>query len=430
MTFLWQKGAASVDDSIQRFVAGDDASVDRALFLFDIQATTAHVRGLGRIGVLAAGEVDAVAACLAELRDLFEKGTFVLDDRYEDGHSAIELFVTEKLGDAGKRLHTGRSRNDQVQVALRLFMRASAEMLVERTAECARAFLERAEADAMTPMPGYTHLQRAVPSSVGLWLGGFAEAFLDDRDAAVDVRRAVDSCPLGTGAGFGVNVPLDREGVCRELGFARVQLNPQNVQGSRGKYELSVLHALGQALLDVRRFAWDLSLFTTSEFAFVSLPDAFTTGSSLMPQKRNPDVVELLRAAYGRTAGAATEIASVLSIPSGYQRDLQATKAPFVSAVDHGLTAVALLPKLIRGIRFDEPRMRAAISPEMYATDRALELALAGVPFREAYREVGRSPAATPAGEVRTPESSLAARVSLGGCGALGLERLRARLDG
>jgi argininosuccinate lyase len=279
----------------------------------------------------------------------------------------------------------------------------------------------------MTPMPGYTHLQRAVPSSVGLWLGAFAEAMLDDRDIARATRPAVDSCPLGTGAGFGVNVPLDREGVSAELGFARVQLNAAHVQNSRGKLELAVLHALGQALLTVRRFAWDLSLFTTSEYGFVALPAAFTTGSSLMPQKRNPDVVELLRAAYARTAGASTELAAALSLPSGYQRDLQATKGPFLRAVEHGLGALAILPALIEGMTFDTARMRAAISPEMYATDKALELALTGVPFREAYKDVGRT---LDVGQERTPEASLAARVSLGGCGALGLDRLRARIDG
>ncbi len=425
MTLLWQKADAAPDAAMQRFVAGGDAVVDRAIFRHDIEATAAHTRGLARIGVLSADEATRIAACLDELRAAFDAGTFALDDRFEDGHSAIEWFVTERLGDAGKRLHTGRSRNDQVAVALRLYMRDAVDALIARTDACARAFLLRAEADAMTPLPGYTHLQRAVPSSVGLWLGSFAEAMLDDRDLARAVRPTIDTCPLGTGAGYGVNVALDREGVAAELRFARVQLNPMYVQNSRGKLELTVLHAIGSALLDVRRFAWDLSLFPTSESAFVKLPVAFTTGSSLMPQKRNPDVVELLRAVYAEIAGASAEIASALSLPSGYQRDLQVTKAPLVRAVERGLDALALLPRLVGGMELDRDRMRAAITPEMFATDRALELALAGVPFRDAYRDVGRT-AEESLG--RTPEASLVARISLGSCGALGLDRMRARL--
>jgi argininosuccinate lyase len=265
MSLLWKKDDSEVDAEIQRFLAADDVVVDRAIFLHDVRATEAHVRGLARIGVLTADDERALCAGLGELAADFIAGRFDLDERYEDGHSAIEAFLTERVGDAGRRVHTARSRNDQVQVALRLFTRAKLDELAAIQTEIVRSFLDRAEADATTPMPGYTHLQRAVPSSVGLWLGGFAEAFLDDREIARDARRAADMSPLGTGAGFGVNVPLDREGVAADLGFARVQLNPQYVQNSRGKVELIALSALGQGLLDLRRFAWELSLFSTSE---------------------------------------------------------------------------------------------------------------------------------------------------------------------
>lgn len=425
MSVIWAKGGDAIDVDIQRFVAGDDAEVDRAIFLFDVRATKAHVNGLGRIGVLSAEDAAAVGACLDRLAVEFAAGTFVLDDRFEDGHSAIEAWVTEALGEPGRRLHTGRSRNDQVQVALRLFMKESLDRLVEASADAALACIEVARAHEKTPMPGYTHLQRAMPSSIGHWLAGFAEAFIDDRALARSTRDWVDASPIGTGAGFGVNLPLDRDGVRAELGFARLQLNPQYVQNARGKFELACLSALGQALLDVRRLAWDLSFYTTNDLAFMKLPAAFTTGSSLMPNKKNPDVVELLRAAYARTAGASTEIASVLSLPSSYHRDLQATKGPFVAAMQHGLTALALVPRLVRGLVFDEAAMRAAISPEMYATDRALELAVRGVPFRDAYRSVGNDLAPD---RDRTPEASIAARISRGSPGDLGLDALEARL--
>ena len=426
MSVIWKKEDTEIDHELQAFLAGGDVVLDREIFPFDVRATAAHVRGLSRIGIVSADDAAKVVASLGELERAYHDGTFVLDERHEDGHSAIEAWVTEALGDLGKRIHTGRSRNDQVQVALRLHMKDALAKLESRCGAIARACLERAEADALTPMPGYTHLQRAMPSSVGLWLGGFAESFLDDRDHAAHVRAFVDQSPLGTGAGFGVSLPLDREGVAGELGFARVQQNPQYVQNARGKFELLVLGALAQALFDVRRLAWDRSLFTMGELAFVKLPPAFTTGSSLMPNKKNPDVVELLRASAARVIGAQTEIASVLSLPSGYQRDLQATKRPYLEASREGLAALALVPRLVSALVFEREAMRAAITSDMYATDRALAAAVAGVPFRDAYVAAAKGAGSTDA----SPEESLRARTSPGACGALGLDRLRERLGG
>ena len=331
----------------------------------------------------------------------------------------------ERLGDVGKKVHTGRSRNDQVLVALRLFVRDALERIGHEVKNAAEAFLDRAEAEAMTPMPGYTHLQRAVPSSVGLWLAGFAEALIDDAALVKATALWIDACPLGTAAGYGVNLPLDRQGVSDELGFGRLLVNPVYAQNSRGKMELQALMALLQALLDVRRFAWDLSLYTTAEFGFVKLPAEYTTGSSIMPNKKNPDVVELLRAAPAPVLGALAEVESVLSLPSGYQRDLQATKGPILRALAHGIDALSLVPALVRKMSFDRERMAAAITPELYATDVAVELAAQGVPFRTAYRQVADGLAALGG---RGPEESLRARVSPGATGDLMLGVLRERL--
>ncbi len=422
---LWDKGGAGVDARVQRFLAGDDVVYDKSLFLYDIAASRAHVDGLARIGVLAATEAAAIGGALAELAEAFRGGRFVLDARFEDGHSAIEHFLVEKLGDVGRKVHTGRSRNDQVLVALRLFARDALAALDGHLRAAARAALERARADERTPMPGYTHLQRAVPSSVGLWLGAFAEAFADDAEWARATLRFVDKSPLGTAAGYGVNLPLDRAGVAAALGFRGLAWNPMQAQNGRGKLDLLVLAAFGQALLDVRRLAWDLSLYTSAEFAFVRLPERFTTGSSIMPNKRNPDVVELLRAAYAQVAGAEAEIAATLSLPSGYHRDLQATKAPLLRAVDGGLLALGLVAELIAALEFDRERMRGAITPDLFATDRAVELARAGVPFRTAYRQVAAELSSLAA---RSPDESVAARVSPGACGDLGLDRLAGRL--
>jgi argininosuccinate lyase len=426
MTLLWAKAGVDLDQKIQRFLASEDVILDRELFLYDLRATRAHTEGLGRIGVLTRADLDALLRELDVLESLWASGAFILDDRFEDGHSAIEAHLTERLGDAGKRVHTGRSRNDQVQVALRLWMKAQLALLERQCLDSAAAFLDRADADAMTPMPGYTHLQRAVPSSVGLWMGAFAESFLDDAALARAVRAWLDACPLGTAAGYGVNLPLPREEVSAALGFGRVQISPMYVQNSRGKFEVEVLGVMLQAMLDVRRFAWDLSLYTTAEFGLVSLPARYTTGSSIMPNKRNPDVVELLRAALAPVQGAQAEVLAVLSLPSGYQRDLQATKGPLLRGVKAALDALALLPDLVRAVEWNREAMRAAISPDMYATDRAVELTASGVPFRDAYRQ-----AAAELGESseRQPEDSLSARASLGGCADLGLGALRARLD-
>lgn len=424
MTLLWQKDDTAVDARIQRFLAGEDVIADRALFPFDLKATKAHARGLARIDLLSAADAEKIAASLDALAASFEAGTFVLDERWEDGHSAIEDVLTRELGELGRRVHTGRSRNDQVQVALRLYMRDRLAQAVALAHAIAEALLDRAAKDRAVPMPGYTHLQRAVPSSVGLWLAAFTESFLDDAMLLRTTAAWLDTCPLGTAAGYGVNLPLDREGVAKELGFSRIQVNPMYAQNSRGKHELAVLSAIGQAMLDVRRLAWDLSLFTSAEFGFVRLPSVFMTGSSIMPNKRNPDVVELLRAACARGLGAQVEISSILGLPSGYHRDLQSTKAPFVGATDHALGALALLPRLVRDLELVPERMRGAIDADMFATDRAIELTAGGVPFRDAYQEVARQKNA----DARTPEQSLSARVSPGACADLQLDELRARL--
>ena len=273
-------------------------------------------------------------------------------------------------------------------------------------------------------MPGYTHLQRAVVSSAGMWWAGWAEAFLDDAVRARDTLAWVDANPLGSAAGYGVNLPLDRDHTTVELGFARLQVAATYAQLSRGKFEMAAIEALGSGLLDVRRLAWDLSLFTSAEFGFVALPPEYTTGSSIMPNKRNPDVIELLRASYASAAAARTEIEQLLSLPSGYHRDLQFSKGAIFHAFSRGLGALALVPDLMRRLQWRQEAMRAALEPSMYATDLAVDLARQGLPFRDAYKQAA-DPARWRDGD---PEASLAARTSPGAAGDLQLERLHQRL--
>jgi len=425
--YLWaEAGEGAVDESTMEFMAGEDVILDRELFTYDIQATAAHVRGLARIGILAGAESDKLVRLLGELLDEFRAGRFVLDERFEDGHSAIEVFLTERAGAIGAKVHTGRSRNDQVAVATRLYLKDHLGRLASLNAKIAMACLSKAEQNAELPMPGYTHLQRAVPSSVGLWMAAFAEAFTDNLALAANAREAVDCSPLGTAAGYGVNLPLDREGVAKELGFSRLQINPMYAQNSRGKFELMALQAASHAMQDLRRLAWDLSLFTTREYGFVALPDQYTTGSSIMPNKANPDVVELLRGRAATVDAAIAEIKSVLSLPSGYQRDLQLTKAPLLRGMTASLQSLSIVPGLVRGLGFNERAMRDAISTEMFATDLALEQAARGVPFRTAYLEAKRRLDAL---EAPDAAASLAQRSSPGACGNLQLDRIRQRLE-
>ena len=424
-SLLWQKDGIAVDADIQRFLAGEDVLLDREFFLHDIDASRAHAQGLQHIGILSGDELAALERELDALAADFRSGAFVLDEVHEDGHSAIEARLTQRLGDAGKRIHTGRSRNDQVLVATRLWLKQRLSALQALCAAVAGIALERAQADIELPMPGYTHLQRAVVSSAGMWWAGWAEAFIDDAARARDTLRWIDANPLGTAAGYGVNLPLDRAHTTDALGFSRMQASPLYAQLSRGKFEMAALEALGSAMLDLRRLAWDLSLFTSAEFGFVALPAQYTTGSSIMPNKRNPDVVELMRAAYPGVSAARAEVEQLLSLPSGYHRDLQFSKGALVRGIGHGLAALALLPDLLRSLAWRPQALAAAIEPSMFATDLAVDLAREGMPFRDAYRHAA-DPARWAQGDA---QASLAARVSPGAGHDLQLDALRQRLQ-
>jgi len=426
-TRLWDKGGAA-DAAMMRYTARDDWQLDQALLRSDVRASRAHVRGLARIGALSETERDAIVEELDQLEAEIVARTFVLGPEYEDGHTAIEARLVDRLGDAGKRVHLGRSRNDQVLVALRLFERDALAELAALAIDAADVFLELARRETWTVLPGYTHLQRAVPQTLGHWAAAFAEGFAESAAALLDARTRLGGSPLGAAAGYGVNLPLDRDGVAHELGFSGLVRNPLWSQTSRGTTEVLVLTAAWHAQAVARRLAWDLSLFTTAEFGFVALPDELTTGSSIMPNKRNPDVVELMRASAAILQGALTELMTIVALPSGYHRDLQLTKAPLLRGLAEAKDTLSLVPRLVEGLRFDRARMAAAITADTLATDRAVDLARAGLPFREAYRQVAADlgSASEPAGD--RAEASVRARVSPGAPGDLGLESIEAEL--
>ena len=388
---IWNTSGVKVSDEISSFLAGEDIELDNSIFIYDIDATIAHIKGLQSISILKKNEFNRLNKSLKELRKKFLEGSFKLTKKYEDCHSAIEFYLTKELGDLGKKVHTGRSRNDQVLVAMRLFAKNNLHDFKKLNQSIAKTFLQMANKYEHIPMPGYTHLQRAMPSSWGLWFSSYAESFIDNIDLINSTIEWIDSNPLGSAAGYGVALPLDRKTTTKELGFKRMQLNSLYTQNSRGKYEMQVINTLKQSMLDVRKFAWDMSLFISQEFNLLTIDKAYLTGSSIMPNKQNPDVIEILRANYSILAGQASELENIISLPSGYHRDLQLTKRSLVSSFDISLKSLSILPKLIKSIKVNKKNSLEYIDNEMKMTDKVYALVKQGIPFRDAYNKVKNS---------------------------------------
>ena len=387
---LWQKDATpATDDWAHRFTVGDDYEWDRLLLPYDVRASRAHAWGLRQIDVLSETEWTRIGDALDALLDAFEAGDVTVTPEDEDCHTVIERFVTEHAGAAGEKLHTGRSRNDQVLAALRLYLRDALATIGGRAAALADALCDLAARHPDVLMPGYTHLQRAMPSTAALWALGYAETLAGDLDALRHARRRINVSPLGSAAGYGVPViDLPREAVADRLGFRAVQTHATAVQLSRGKHALAVGHACTQVGATCNRLASDLVLFATAEFDFVDLPPEHCTGSSIMPQKQNPDVLELARAYHHRLAAQMQSLATGPSnLPGGYHRDLQLTKAAVLRSVEMTSDVLTALAEVVRGVTFNPERTRAACAPDILATQRALERVAEGVPFRSAYQQ-------------------------------------------
>jgi len=388
---LWQKGAP-LDAAIHSFTVGNDPQTDLALVPYDLYGSAAHVHMLAKVGLMDAAEAQRIVTELARLMEESRAGRFTISREQEDCHTAIEQALTAALGDPGKNVHFGRSRNDQVLTALRLYLRDSAFELAERAATLAACFIDFAEQHKAVIMPGYTHLRRAMPSSIGLWSVAFAEALIEELEALGGVLTRLDRCPLGSGAGFGVPLPLDREQTAQLLGFSRAQRSAIDAANSRGRDALALAGWIGGVGNVLEKFLWDLALFSTEEFGFISLPDAFTTGSSIMPQKRNPDVVELARGRCGQLRAWRSEIEQLATgLPGSYHRDFQLQKEPLLRSVHGGLELLDILARLVPGLVVNADRCAAACTPEIYATAEAYRRVLSGeLPFRDAYTEVGK----------------------------------------
>ena len=386
---LWDKGA-ELDPVVERFCVGDDRRLDLRLVAYDCLGSRAHAEMLHAAGVLDGTELTRLKAGLLEIAELHAQGEFSITPDDEDCHSAIERFLTARCGEAGRKIHTARSRNDQVLTALRLYEKDALSRIRERLEAYGEALRQLGERQGRLELPGYTHMQPAMPSSVGLWAGCFAEAAADDVILVKTALRLVDRSPLGTAAGYGVPViPVDREMTARMLGFGGLLENPIHAQLGRGKIEGIVIGACSQILHDLNRLASDLLLFSTREFGFCTLPERLCTGSSIMPQKRNPDLLELLRAKYHVVLAREFEVRSlVASLPSGYNRDVQLTKGPLIESLETTEECLEIARILIDRLEFDEATCAEALTSDLYATERAYELVKLGVPFRDAYRRV------------------------------------------
>ncbi len=386
---LWAGGQA-LDRAIHEFTVDEDPVLDPVLMPWDVIGSAAHVRMLEHSGLLATADAGRLLDALRELHREAREGSLRIRPEQEDGHTALEQALSDRVGNAGRRVHLGRSRNDQVILALRLYLRDALLHLGGDVADMASAFVEFGERHDGMVMPGYTHMRRAMPSSVSQWSLAFAEGLIEELEALESVWARLDRCPLGAAAGFGVPLPIDREHTAELLGFTRVQRNPIDVISSRGRHELALLQWLASVGGVLEKYLWDLAVFSTGEYGIVDLPEAFTTGSSIMPQKRNPDVVELARARCRELRGLAGQLEQLAGgLPSSYHRDSQLMKAPVLRAVQRARGLFAVLKRLIPAVVMHPERLQAACSDELYAAHEASRRASEGLPFRDAYAQVG-----------------------------------------
>ncbi len=422
---LWDKGGA-LDDEVHAFTVGDDPEVDLHWAAHDLYGSAAHVRVLEAAGLLDAADAGALLGGLGVLLDEVRAGSFQISPAEEDVHTAIEARLTARLGPVAGKIHTGRSRNDQVLTALRLWMLEQIDGIEQEWRALAAAWLGFAERHADVPLTGYTHLQAAMPSSYGLWAAGYAAAALDALPLLDAARSLADRCPLGSAAGYGTPLPLDRALAAKLLGFSAVEAPVTTPQLTRGVVESALLGALGAAMTILARWAWDLVLYSSGGFALVRLPAAYTTGSSIMPQKRNPDVAELLRARAATVRAARREIEDIVSLPGGYHRDVQLTKAPLARGVGQAREALRVAARLAAVVEPTPAPQEAALYAAAEAYRRRDQ------PFREAYRAVAAELAAGTFVATPTPPppwDADALRSRLGGAGrasvrALAWERL------
>ena len=391
MKKIWdRKNGVTVNKTVENYTVGVDYLLDLELLPYDIQGTIAHAKMLHKIKILSTKELAGALKGLNKILDLWKRGEFSIEKSQEDSSTAIEMYLTEHYGEVGKKVHTGRSRNDQSLTMTRLFSKEKLLAIKTETENLKKALEEQIKKAGNIKMPGYTHMQKAMPSTVGMWLGSYHDSLEDDLILLEAVLKIIDQNPLGSAAGYGENtLGLDRKFTTKELGFKRIQENPMYCGFSRGKFENIVLQSASSVMFDIGKIASDLLLFTTKEFNFFTLPDSFKTGSSIMPQKKNYDILELIRGNVAIFNGYQNQIENVVkNLPSGYNRDFQLTKEPYIKGIKLMLDTIEVAILVIKNLEVKKVNLENACTSELYATDEALRLVKAGKSFREAYQEV------------------------------------------
>ena len=386
---LWEK-STTVDHDVESYTVGSDREMDLYLAPYDVLGSLAHIRMLESIGLLSADELKTLTAELRDIYAIIRKGDFKIEDDIEDVHSQVELMLTRRLGDTGKKIHSGRSRNDQVLVDLKLFIRSRIEDVTEAMTRLFNTLLDRSERYKHVLLPGYTHLQVAMPSSFGLWFGAYAESLVDDLTVLRAAYEITNRNPLGSAAGYGSSFPLNRTMTTNLLGFDSMDYNVVYAQMGRGKTERIVAQALAGVAATVGKLAYDACLFNSQNFGFIKLPDEFTTGSSIMPHKKNPDVFELTRAKCNKLQALPYEITLITNnLPSGYFRDLQLVKENFLPAFDSIISILDMVTAMVSQIKVNESIVDDDRYRFMFSVEEVNRLTLAGMPFRDAYKKVG-----------------------------------------
>lgn len=391
MKKLWQKNKIKLNSIIEAFETKDDLILDQKLIKYDVIGSIAHAKMLHKIGILTSEELNKLEHGLQKILNLDSAGKFKLEHGDEDIHTKIENYLTKKYGEIGKKIHTARSRNDQVLTAIRLYNKNKLEKIQKHLLGLIQSFYQFSKKYASIPMPGYTHMQKAMPSSISLWAENFKDSLLDDLTLIKATYKLNNQSPLGSAAGYGAPIDLDKQLTAKLLGFDKVQENPLYCQNSRGKIEAAILASLMSILLTINKFASDLMLFTTSEFSFFMVSNELTTGSSIMPQKINLDIAELLRSKVHIVLGNYIQIISLSSnLISGYNRDIQDSKKPLMESLEITLDSLKVAKVLLENTVPNKEKLEAAMTEELYATDKALKLVLKGESFRDAYIKVGK----------------------------------------
>jgi argininosuccinate lyase len=388
---LWQKGD-NLDSLIEEFTVGNDYLLDENLINADVLGSIAHARVLHKAKILSSKELEQLENVLNEIVILHKKGSFPITISDEDGHTAIENYLVKKLDQVGKKIHTSRSRNDQVQTALRLWMREFAIVMALEVALCATKLFEFAKKWEMSPMPGRTHMQLAMPSSVGLWAASFAEELVDEAIHLNNIASLLDQSPLGSAASYGTPIEVDRELAAKEMGFKKVQNNVLYANNSRGKFEAILIDGCDYVTLTLSKLAQDLLLFSLDEIGYFSLPVELCTGSSIMPQKKNPDALELIRSRSAVVSSSSYKIKEIIrALPSGYNRDFQDTKEPLIVGAKAALLATKVISLTIDKLQVNEENLIKGFKKEIYATDEVLKHIDSELPFRDLYLKVGQN---------------------------------------